>query len=133
MSNRSKGSEHGSAMIAALFLIVVVGALGLYASRLGANQQQTASLELEQFRALHATNAGIEFWSNRIANNNNVACGATPAFDGFALAVACTRIAATPGVVYEITCTATRGTYGTPYFVRRTTTGRVTTIAPGTW
>ena len=116
-----------------MFLIVVVAALGVFAARLGANQQQVASLELAQFRAVAAANAGLEFWSNRINNNSNVACGATPAFDGHALAVVCTRIASAAGIVYDITCTASRGTYGTPDFVRRSATRRVTTIAPGVW
>ena len=130
---KSRRTERGSALIAAMFLIVVVVALGVFAARLGANQQQVASLELAQFRAIAAANAGLEFWSNRINSNSNVACGATPAFDGHALAVVCILIASAAGIVYDITCTASRGTYGTPDFVRRSATRRVTTIAPGVW
>jgi len=130
----SRRRQRDSALLAALFLIVVVAALGLYAMRLGINQQQAASLELLQFRAHAAANAGLEFWANRISNNNAVPCGTTaPAFEGFSLTVTCTRTDTGLAVVYELTCTARRGTYGTAEFVQREATRRVTTMGTGYW
>ena len=49
---------HGFALIPALFLIVVLGALALVAIRVGIGQQQAVTMSLEESRALAAAQAG---------------------------------------------------------------------------
>jgi len=135
--------QRGAALIAALFLVVVLAALGAFAVNIGMGQQQTSDLQLLQYRTLAAANAGLEFWATQAANNPGLAavtgCGAVPTLtppgmNGFTVNISCTSIASGAQHVYEVTATATTGTYGSPDFVRRTVRRRMTDIAaPGTW
>jgi MSHA biogenesis protein MshP len=132
--------QQGAALMTALFLLVVVAALGAFSIRLSGDQQQYGALELAQMRATQAANAGLEYWSNRVSADNNVACAAINldlnafrGFDGFTVLTSCVRIPAGPAVVYEITADATGGAYGTPEFVRRRLTRRISTLGTGTW
>jgi len=135
--------QRGAALIAALFLVVVLAALGAFAVNIGMGQQQTSDLQLLQYRTLAAANAGLEFWATQAANNPGLAavtgCSAVlpmtpPGMSGFTVNVSCTPIVSGTQHVYEVTSTATTGNYGSPDFVRRTVTRRMTDIAaPGTW
>lgn len=135
---RTHRLERGSALIAALFLIIVLAALGTFALRLGADQQQTASLQLLQDRATAAANSGLDYWTYRIANDPvKPSCTAplpptlnpagNPGLNGFTVFITCTRIASGAAWVYEITSEARSGAYGSPDFVRRQMTARVKT------
>lgn len=122
----------------ALFLLVVVAALGAFSIRLSANQQQYGTLEIAQMRATMAANAGLEYWSNRVFDSNNCAAANLDlngyrGFEGFTVATSCIPIAAGTGAVYEITAVATGGVYGTPDFVQRRLTRRISTLGTGTW
>jgi MSHA biogenesis protein MshP len=140
--NTSCRRQRGSALIAALFLIVVVAALGAFAMHLNAMQNQTATLQLLQARAAAAAHAGLEFWSQRVYSDpgNNLPCAATnvpisgfPGFDGFTVTVDCIRIANGSSFVYEVTATAVHGAFGDPSFVRRQATRRLTNIGAQSW
>lgn len=134
--------QRGSALIAALFLVIVLGALGAYAARVGTDQQLTTHLQMQQYRALHAANAGLEYWSYRVNANPNTACpagsiavnvSATPGMRGFAVAVRCTRIVSGSQVVYTVTSTASTGTFGTPTFVQRQSTRQISNLGVGSF
>jgi MSHA biogenesis protein MshP len=119
-------SSAGFSLIAALFLIVVVAALGAFAVRIGSGQQQTVNLALLSARALSAANSGIEFGANRALAGS--CAGATlnlteAGLNGFTVTVTCTvathaenNIAVS---VYRIGATAVAGTYGMPDYVSR--------------
>ncbi|HEY8539917.1 MAG TPA: hypothetical protein VIL28_13695 [Steroidobacteraceae bacterium] len=134
--------QRGSALIAALFLIIVTAGLGLVAVRLGALQSQTTNLQLLQYRAEAAAHAGLEFWSHRVHSDpdhdlpcapTNVPLGGLAGFGGFTVTVDCVRIANGSSFVYEVTSTATHGTFGDPSFVRRLATRRLTNIGAQSW
>jgi MSHA biogenesis protein MshP len=136
--------ESGSALIAALFLIVVLASLGAFAVRLGTDQRQNTNVQLLQYRALAAANSGIEFWARRVnVTNAAVSCTAplppsltftgVPALDGFTVTLRCNRIASGGQAVYEVTATAISGNFGNPDFVSRRVSRRITNIGPGTW
>ena len=143
-SDAAPDCQRGSALIAALFLIVVLAALGAFAVRIGSDQLQTANLQLLQYRALAAANSGLEFWAYRASTNPGTLCIPPPAplnfanirgLDGFIVTVRCTRIVVNGAdVVYEVTADASSGVYGSPDFVRRRLTRRMSTMpAPGVW
>jgi MSHA biogenesis protein MshP len=126
--------QDGSALLAALFLIVLVATLGVLAVRLQANQQQITSLQLLEHRADSAAFAGLEFWAARIAANPNVLCSpeplllsTEPGLRGFSVTTTCTRVSTGVGNVYTVTSDASAGTYGSPSFIWRR---RVRQIAP---
>lgn len=131
--------QRGSALFAALFLLIVVGALGAYAVRLGVNEQHAVSLQLLQVRAEAAAASGLEFASNRALGDicplgvTPVNLAASPELQPFAVSVTCTRITSGAQRVYELSATAVMGTYGSPDFVQRASVRRVTNIPPGSW
>jgi MSHA biogenesis protein MshP len=131
--------QRGSALFAALFLLIVVGALGAYAVNLGVNEQHAVSLQLLQVRAEAAAASGLEFASNRALSDlcpagvTAVNLAAAPELAPFAVGVTCTRITSGAQRVYELSATAATGTYGSADFVQRTLGRRVTNIPPGVW
>jgi MSHA biogenesis protein MshP len=123
----SRVSSSGFSLVAALFLIVVVAALGAFAVRIGASQQQTANLALLSARALAAANSGIEFGAYRALNAGSCANATLNltegGLNGFTVNVTCSASAhAESGGtvnVYLIDATATAGLYGMPDYVSR--------------
>jgi MSHA biogenesis protein MshP len=121
--------QRGFALVPAIFLIVVLAALGAVAIRVGSGQQQAVTVNLLQARALSAANAGIE-WGAFSAIGAGVpgSCAASTtlaltegALNGFTVVVTCssTPIGTTGAYSYVINATATSGTYGMPSYVHR--------------
>jgi MSHA biogenesis protein MshP len=116
----------GFALIPALFLIVVLGALAAVAVRVSSGQTQTVVMSLQQARALAAARAGIEWGANRALGGN---CGNTTlnltetSLNGFQVVVSCSAVSFAEGAAtlnsYSIVSTATVGSYGNPDYVRR--------------
>jgi len=119
--------NRGFALVPALFLIVVLAALGAAAIRIGNGEQQTVTMALQQVRALAAARAGVEWGAYRALNGSCVASTtlnlSEAALNGFAVAVSCTDTAFANGAAtshaYLINASASSGTYGQPGYVRR--------------
>jgi hypothetical protein len=119
--------------VVALFVIIVLAGLGLFAMRVGNGQQQSVNLDLLGARADAAAAAGTEFGANQALRHANCAAAAPPlslqgALNGFSVQVSCsansysvnpTGSGAMLYQVYSITATATLGVYGTPGYVSR--------------
>lgn len=134
-------AQRGVTIVTALFLIVVLAAVGAFAVQIGSSQQQTTEFALLEHRALLAANAGIEFGANRaiLANacpDATLAPGGS--LTGFRITVS-SAVPCLPGPpytthsvngvnyrLYTITSTATFGAYGTPEFVSRQVVRTVT-------
>ena len=122
--------QRGVSIVAALFLIVVLAALSLFAMRIGAAGDQDTVAVVLQDRAEAAARSGIEYGAYRAVNGN---CNSgTPTWTvplnegmlvGFTAVVSCIGTQHThngaPYWTYLITSTATKGTYGTADYVRR--------------
>lgn len=132
--------QGGVVLIAALFLIVVLAALGLFAIRLGASQQQSVDLAVIAVRAQAAANSGLELG----AYNALTAGGCVPllpatttvtvaltqaALTGFTVSVVCSHsthiVGAVTYDVYRLDSVAQAGIYGAPAYVARTATRTV--------
>jgi MSHA biogenesis protein MshP len=121
------------ALVAAMFLIVVLALLGLFAVRVGGSGEQDVTAALMQSRALAAARSGIEYGAYRIATNTCIAAGGVAfnfnltqgVLNGFNINGTCRRDIHGGYATYEIKVTASRGTYGTPDFVSRTLTRTV--------
>lgn len=127
-----EGKQRGFSLVAALFLIVVLALLGLFAVRITGGQQQTVNLALLSARALSAANAGIE-WGAYQALKNTTCANSTlnlneAALNGFTVTVQCTQTTLSeqgaPVTLYDLTASARYGTYGQPDFVQRTVRAR---------
>ena len=120
---------HGFALIPALFLVIVLGALALVAIRVGTGQQHTVTMSLVQARALAAARAGIEWGAYRALPPSNSCVASTTlnlseaALNGYTVVVSCSSTAFAEGAntshAYSISASATSGTYGQPGYVRR--------------
>jgi MSHA biogenesis protein MshP len=134
MKSRAAG---GFALIAAIFVLLVLAALAAFAFRIGLTQQQTASYDVMIARAQAAADSGIEYGANRAlkagacAASTSVALTA-PGLTGFTVTVVCQasaslhRIGAQSYPAFLLTATAQHGTYGSADFVSRTSTATVT-------
>ena len=122
---------NGFALVAALFLIIVLAALGLFAVKISSTQQQSIDLELLGARAQAAADSGIEYAASQLFKNGKTCANiiAAPlnftqgALKGFSAQFTCVLSSHTDGIathtVYELISTATYGTYGTTNYVSR--------------
>jgi MSHA biogenesis protein MshP len=138
----AQGRQCGIVLIAALFMIVVLAGLGLFAIRLSASQQQSINLALLGVRAQAAADSGIQLGAYRALS----ATGCAPlipltttvivtlteaALNGFNVSVTCSHSAHTVGTltydVFRLDAFAQSGTYGTPAYVARRASRTVST------
>ena len=126
--------QQGFALIPALFLIVVLGALALVAIRVGSGQQQTVIMSLQETRALAAAQAGIE-WGAYQSESGGCAASTTlnlteAALNGFTVIVSFAATTFVNGAAtspsYVLKSTATSGAYGQPGYVHRVVSGTFT-------
>lgn len=107
--------QNGFAIVAAIFLLVVLAALGAFMLTLSNSQQLTSAQDLQGTRTYWAAKAGIQWAADRL-KLPAVACPAastTFALDGFAVTVTCDAKGYTEGTVgktiYWVESTATAG------------------------
>ncbi|MDW7645057.1 MAG: pilus assembly protein MshP [Desulfuromonadales bacterium] len=128
MMTRSR-NQKGYTLVNALFILVVLAALGAFMVTMSGVQSRTPVLALQGARAYQAAQTGIE-WG--IAQSAAGVCTASSAFivEGFAVTLACTATPVSEGTttynVYEISALAEMGSYGTPEYVSRRIEARVT-------
>ncbi len=124
--------QRGFSLISAIFLLVVIAALGTFAVTLSTTQQQSAALDVMSARAYQAARAGMEWGAYQVlqggttcANTNATLPAGTLSntLSGFTVTVACTTSThSDAGVtinVYNLTSRATQGGVGTPNYVER--------------
>lgn len=131
--------QHGFSLVSAIFLLVVIAALGVFAVTLSTTQQQSAALDVLGARAYQASRAGIEWGAYQALPNSavpggfaaNCRVGATSqvvaplpnTLSGFNVNVQCASTAHSEAsatvTVYQLTSTATQGTAATPNYIER--------------
>lgn len=133
--------QQGSVIVTAIFLLVVLSALGAFMVTMSTTQNVAASQDIQGGKAYQAARAGAEWGVYQIWQNNGgayaTACraGSTtqalPALagmlTGFAVNVNCVatsytegpRTAANPLWIYQLTSTATMGAVGSTGYVDR--------------
>jgi len=142
-----KRQPDGFAFIAALFLLVVLGAFIAFVVTISMNAQTSGALAVQGARAYEAARGGVEWATYQILDPRTAINGvittppdcfaspSTPALPGdlgqFSLTVTCTRyplFTASPNfyeeatrrvAVYDVIATATQGTPGAPDYVER--------------
>lgn len=132
---RSRTHARGFALPTAIFLLVVLAALGGYMVSLSRSSQISSALDIQAARASQAARAGIEWAAWQVidpqtlqpaptpcpASPTNLALGGT--FAGFAVRVECARTLEADGAdavaIYRITSTASAGAPGGLDYVER--------------
>ena len=106
--------QHGVSLITAIFLIVVLAALGAFLVTVSGLQQASSALDLQGSRAYQAARSGIE-WQAFQALRNGSCTGATfvpgATLTDFTVTVGCevmpySEVTVATGTVYRITATA---------------------------
>ena len=87
------GRQRGFAAIAALFVLVVLAALGAFMVSISSSQQITAAQDVQGSRAYWAARAGLE-WALGSLAASPAACPTAPggfSIEGFSILMSCTR------------------------------------------
>jgi len=119
--------KSGFALIASLFILVLLAGAGSVMVRLGAEHQATASFALLGTRAYHAARSGVEWALYQSANGGGCPAGSFTlsggASDGFDVVVTCSSSTHVEGTTtnstLQIQSTADYGTFGTRNYVAR--------------
>jgi MSHA biogenesis protein MshP len=133
-----RGLQRGFSMVTAVFLIVVLAALGVFLVTVTGIQQSSQAIDAQGVRAYQAARAGIEWGAFQVLDPNNTlnpatcapvvmpACPASPthltglagSLSSFTVTVTCTPTTATEGNrdirVFQITATACNQPGGGP-------------------
>jgi MSHA biogenesis protein MshP len=120
---------HGFALVSAIFLLVVILALGVFAVTISSIQQQNSAMDVLGSRAYQAAKTGIEWGVYQITNGATcpLPTPTMPAgtqLSAFTVLVTCTSSTHTEGTatfsVYQLDSVAHTGSaVGTPGYVER--------------
>ncbi len=126
--------QRGFALVAAIFLVVVLALLGIFLVRVSGVQNQTVNVALLGARAFEAARSGIEWGAFQALNA--ASCTTTTlnfsegGLNGFDVEVTCTSSThsetGSTYNVYVIDAVASDGTYGQPDYVSRRMQATVT-------
>ena len=116
--------QTGFAAVAAIFLVVVLAAMGAFMVSISNSQQISSAQDLQGMRAYWAAQGGLE-WGVATANAA-LACPTSPtalSLDGFSVSVTCTSSAFTEGgktvTLFRLSSVANSGTPGSVTYVER--------------
>jgi len=126
--------QFGFSLVPALFLLVVLAALGIVAVRLSGVQQQTVVLAMQSSRAYAAARTGIDWSAYQALVNGSCASSTITLTEagvaGFSVDTSCSSTSHSEGPntvrVYVIDAFAWSGSYGTPDYVSRRIRSTVT-------
>lgn len=129
--------QNGFSLVTAIFLLVVIAALGTFAVTLSTTQQQSAALDVLGSRAYQAARAGIEWAAFNVAQSpassptawSGCAAGAGVTVGGnlapfSPVTVNCSAASYVEGAstiwIYDVSAVATTGgTAGSPNYIER--------------
>lgn len=120
--------QRGFSIVSAIFLLVVLSALGAFMLTFSNVQQMTSAQDLQGTKAYQAARAGIDWGAYQVLQNggncnasSSVALGGN--LSGFSLVVNCSKTTYTEAGstinLYQITATATQGTVGSTTYTER--------------
>lgn len=120
---RQRPFQQGFAAVAAIFLVVVLAAMGTYMVAFSNAQQMTSAQDLQGTRAYWAARAGLEWGIASVAAG---VCPASPSaltIQGFSVSVTCASTAYTEGGntvnILRFQSVASSGAAGTAGYIER--------------
>lgn len=136
--NTMRNIQRGFSLVSAIFLLVVIAALGTFAVTLSTTQQQSAALDIMGARAYQASRTGIEWGAYQVlpvsaasfastcrtaGSSSQTLSGLPNSLAGFTVTVQCnasSHVEATSTLwVYNLTSTAKQGVVASPDYVER--------------
>jgi MSHA biogenesis protein MshP len=131
---RLGAAQRGFSLVTAIFLLVVLAGLAVYAVRINTLQGQGVTEGLRAAQAFHAARSGVE-WAAYRALSGGVCAPATLSLteagtNGFTVSVACSQSTHTEGTstvrVFVFDVHAEAGAYGGPDYVSRRVQAKIT-------
>ncbi len=127
-------AQRGFSLVSAVFLLVVLAGLGVYAVRINTLQQQTVTAGLRAAQAFQAARTGVSWGAYRALATGACASGTLNltegATAGFRVAVQCSESSHVEGAsttrVYVLDVRAEAGAYGGPDYVSRRLQTKIT-------
>ena len=127
-------AQRGFSLVSAIFLLVVLAALGAFAVRINVLQQQTVTAALRADQAFHAARSGIAWSAYRALHGGacalatlNLTEGGTA---GFRVSVQCSQTTHVEGTatvaVFVLDARAEAGAFGGPDYVSRRVQAKIT-------
>ncbi len=121
-------NQKGFTLVQAVFILVVLGLLGVVMVRLIGVQTSTGVMALQGARAYHAARSGLEWGAARASAGES--CTGSMMVDNFNVSVSCTSESFTEGSVgpysiYRIQSVAEYGSYGSVDYISRRTEMKV--------
>ncbi|MDX1404913.1 MAG: hypothetical protein R3192_10255 [Woeseiaceae bacterium] len=126
--------QRGFALVAAIFLVVVLALIGIFLVRVSGVQHQTVNIALLGARAFEAARTGVEWGAFQALDS--ASCTTTTlnltegGLDGFDVDVTCTSTTHTETGntynIYQLDVESRAGTYGQPDYVSRRMQATVT-------
>jgi MSHA biogenesis protein MshP len=120
--------QRGFSIVSAIFLLVVLSALGAFMLTFSNVQQMTSAQDVQGSRAYQAARSGIEWGAYRILQNSSSCVPSTTLTLGgnlasFNLVVNCSNTSTTEAGnsvnMFQLTATATTGTVGSTTYIER--------------
>jgi MSHA biogenesis protein MshP len=124
--------NQGFLLPAAIFIVVILAALGAYALNISSVQQATSTQDVQGARAYQTARAGVEWAAYQVLAPGTTALANCPAstssltIDGFTVSVSCTQYAnyfeqGTDHTIamYDISSTSSFGVAGSTNYVER--------------
>lgn len=128
-----KRAAAGFSMVTAIFLLVIMAALGVFMLTLSGTHQATPQQSLLAARVYFGARAGLD-WGIQQAIAAGSCAGSTAfaltgsGLSGVTATVICASTAHTGGTVYRITSTAVHGTFGALDYAQRRIEATVSNI-----
>jgi MSHA biogenesis protein MshP len=134
---RTRQKQRGFAMVAAIFLMVILAALGAFMLTFSSTQHVTSAQDIQGSRAYWAARAGLE-WAISSVKATSACAGPPASLEGFTLAISCPSQGydegGAPKTFFTITSLAKSGTsVGSPGYIERSVSVTVVLKAPGVW
>lgn len=123
-----KNHQKGFTLIQAIFILVVLGLLGMVMVRLIGVQTATGVMALQGARAYHAARSGLEWGGVRA--KAGLSCDGSMMIDNIDVSVSCSSEVFTEGSIgpysiHQIQSVAEYGSYGSADYVSRRTEMKV--------
>ncbi|APG24964.1 pilus assembly protein MshP [Syntrophotalea acetylenica] len=127
------GSQKGLSIVTALFVLLVLSALGLFMVTMSGVQSRTFLWALQGARAYHAARSGLEWGGYRALKGGSCVSDSLD-IDGFLVSVSCSEESFVEGgqsyKVFNVAALAESGTYGSRDYVSRQLQARITGAMP---
>jgi len=122
---KSITNQHGFTLVQAIFILVVLGMLGVYMVSLSTVQQATTTQAYLQAQVYQASRSGLEWGIQQVVDTSACFANNTFAVDQVPVAVSCQVVGGyTEGTtsykVYQLTSTANFANLASPDYVSRT-------------